>query len=64
MNIRAIAKNAAREAEQERQRKLNYLLIYRLVRRLDPDPCHDKYCYIGGQRCDTLGEVVAAILEN
>lgn len=64
MNIRAIAKNATRDAEQERRDKLNYLLIYRLVRRLDPDPCHDRYCYIGGQRCDTLGEAVAAILEH
>lgn len=64
MNIRAIAKNATREAEQERHNKLNYLLIYRLVRRLDPEPGHDSYWRVNGQRCDTLGETVAAILEH
>lgn len=64
MNIRAIAKNATRDAELERQRRLNYLLILRLLRRLYPDPYRDLYCYVCGRRCDTLDEAVAAILEN
>lgn len=62
MNIRKVVRDATRQAE--RNKRLNYLLVYRLVRRLDRDPWHDSYWRVSGQRCDTLGEVVAAILEN